>query len=444
MKRWLFAFLLAAPAVPLTGATAPQVRVGIASDNGRHGAFVEGLAPDTPGLEDAIARLLDCPVERSLGGFRCRDRSLVAGLEFSGRLNFAPLMRLPEMLHAAATVLAPASPLTQVTGLAKQPPGWWTARTEFIGTPPVDAPVSYRLGFSWIILLTDLTPLPILLYWLIRRPEPRWGFAAALSVWILWLASSGSLGLDSFFWAVPSVEGAFLRCLSWAPLGLLIVAQARWMGMPLLKGVWIPMAALVLLRPRSAQWMTFGEGTLADLISLALLALVAGPMLMRGRNGALLPEFLTVVLHRRGLLSPRLDIRLDQPPAEGSATTPKLGHLVTIPSVWLKRLSGPALENVVLLGCLRARFAPVTSVLAFLVAMWILLTLPAQRLPLLIALAPFIACAGYSWFERRWDNRIAREAIRLGVAPDALREALTAIQPEWGEASFRVAAKLPA
>ena len=443
MKHWLFPLLIAA-SFPLTAATALQVRVGIASDNGRHGAFVEGLAPGTPGLEDAIARLLDCRVERSLGGFRCRDRTVVAGLEFSGRLNFAPLMRLPEMLHATAAVLVPASPLTAVSVLTRQPPGWWTARTEFSGAPPVDSPVSYRLGFSWIVLLTDLTPLPILLYWLIRRPEPRWGFAAAMSVWILWLASSGSLGLDSFFWAAPSVEGAFLRCLSWAPLGLLIVAQASWMGMPLLKGVWIPMAALVLLRPRSANWMTFGEGALADLISLALLALVAGPMLMRGRNGAPLPESLTIALHRRGLLSSRQDIRLDQPPAEGSATTPKLGHMVAIPSVWLKRLSGETLENAVLLGCLRARFAPVTAVLASLVAIWIMLILPAQRLPLLIAVAPFAACAGYSWFERRWDSRTAEEAIRLGVAPEAARTALTAIQPEWGEAALRVAARLPA
>ena len=442
MKRWLIAFVAAA-IVPLTAATAPQVRVGIAADNGRHGAFVAGLSPDTPGLKDAIARLLDCAVERSLGGFRCRDRRLVAGLELSGRLNFAPLMRLPEMSLATATVLVPASPLTAVPGLTKQPAGWWTARTEFSGAPPVDASVSYRLGFSWIVLLTDLAPLPILLHWLIHRPEPRWGFAAALSVWILWLASSGSLGLDSFFWAVPSVEGAFLRCLSWAPIGLLIVAQARWMGMPMLRGVWIPMAALVLLRPRSAQWMTFSEGALADLISLALLALVAGPMLMRGRNGALLPESLSVALHRRGLLSSRLDIRVDQPPAEGLATTPKLGRIVTIPPVWLKRLSGETLENAVLLGCLRARFAPVASVLAFVVAIWILLMLPAQRLPLLIAAAPLVACAGYAWFERRWDRRIAEEAIRLGVAPGAAREALEAIRPEWGEAAFRVAARLP-
>jgi hypothetical protein len=130
------------------------------------------------------------------------------------------------------TVLMPASPLSDVAGFERQPAGWWPSRVEVRSASPPREPVAYRLGFSWVIVLTDMIPLAILLYWLVRWPEPRWGLAAALSVWLMWLSWSGTLAVDSFFWYVPSVEGAFLRWVSWLPLCLLIVAQARWMGMP--------------------------------------------------------------------------------------------------------------------------------------------------------------------------------------------------------------------
>ncbi len=439
MTRSCPAILLAI--IPLSAA--PHVRVGIASDNGRHGVTVEGLAADTPGLHDAVARLLGCPVELSFGGFRCSERKLVDGLKFSGQLDFAPFLTLPGMSGATATVLLPASPLAAVSGLVRKPPAWWTARAEFSGVPPVDAPIAYQLGFSWMILLADLAPLPLLLCWLIQRPEPRWGFAAAMSVWVLWLASSGTLALNLFFWSVPSVEGAFLRWISWLPLGLMIVVQARWMGMPLLSGVWIPMAVLILLRPRSAQWMTFGEATLSDVVSVALLALVAGPMLMRGRNGALLPEPLSAALQRRGPLVSRFDVRLDRPALDGQISPPRLGRLVTIPAGWLERVSGRTLESAVLISCLRVHYAPVARALGFLVAVWIVLSLPAQRLPWLIGVAPLMACAGYTWFERRWDGRVAEEAVKLGEEPPVIRDALVSIRPEWGEATVRIAARLP-
>lgn len=401
MIRFLLWWICAA-ALP----AAVHVRVGIASDGGRNGAIVEGMAPDAPGVEDAVARLLDCPVERSFGGFRCRERTLVNGLEFSGRLAFtAPLV------PAFVTVVLPASPLSSVAGLAKMQPGWWATRAEYHGEIAEPKQLDYALGFSWPILLTDMFALPFLLYWIVRWPEPRWGLAAAISVWLLWLAGTGTLFVDGFFWFVPSVEGAFLRWITWVPLCLLILAQARWMRMPLAPGVWLPIAVLVLLRPRAAFWMSTGEQVLSALVSLALLALVIGPMVLRGRDGAPLPDELLVALRRRGFATGEYDIRLDEPADGSSAGRARLGRMVVIPAEWLRQSKGEALETAVMRQCVRSRFAPMAAALGILVGAWVLASLPMQRLPWLVALVPWIACAGFTLLERRWDRQV-REAVR--------------------------------
>ena len=421
-----------------------HVRVGITADGGRHAAAVDGLPPDAPGLEAAVARLLGCPVERSLGGFRCRERRLVNGFEFSGQLDFAALAKLPGASPMSAAVLLPASPGTAVPGFTRRPPGWWPARTEFSGEPPASRPLGYRLGFSWVTLLAGMAPLPFLIYWLVRRPEPRIAWAVAMSAWLVWLGVSGTLEVDSFFWHVPSVEGAFLRWISWVPLCLLIVAQARWMGMPMTLGVWLPIAVLVLLRPRSAHWMTSGEQLLADCISLALLVLVAGPLVLRGRDRAALPEPLLIALHDRGWRLGAFDVRLDQPATGSPALRARLGRVVTIPAAWLARLQGQTVEAAVLLGCLRDRYAPIAAALGVLVAIWVLTSLPAQRLPGLMGVIPLAAYGAFLVLERRWERRIAEEATASGAEPAALREALAAIHPEWGGASARVASRLGA
>ncbi len=388
-----------------SASAAVHVRVGIAADDGRHAAVVEGMQPDAPGLEDAVARLLDCPVERSLGGFRCRERTLIDEVEFSGRLEFtAPLV------PATVTVLLPASPESQVSGLARKTPGWLSSRIEFTGEIPAARTLEYTLGFVWQVLLTDLFPLPFLLYWIVRWPEPRWGLAAAISVWLLWLAGTGTLAIDSFFWYVPSIEGAFLRWVSWVPLCLLMVAQARWMRMPFRAGVWIPIALLVLLRPRSAYWMTAGEQILSAGVSMALLALVAGPLVLRGRDRARLPDALLTALQRRGWPAGEYDIRIDQPAAEGAAPRARLGRMVTIPAEWFDSMQGEALERAIIQQCVRTRFAPIAASLGILVGAWVLLSLPAQRLPWSIAFAPFVACAGFTLLERRWERRVAEAA----------------------------------
>ena len=112
------------------GPAAPvRVQVGIASDAGRNAASVDGVPADSPGLEAAIARLLGCPVERSLGGFRCRDRKLIPGLQFSGRLDIALLVDLLGQPSLAVTLVVPASPLGRVAGLEPRALGWWPKRT---------------------------------------------------------------------------------------------------------------------------------------------------------------------------------------------------------------------------------------------------------------------------------------------------------------------------
>ncbi len=213
------------------------------------------------------------------------------------------------------------------------------------------------------------------------------------------------------------------------------------MAMAATPGVWIPVAALVILRPRSAQWMTFSEQALANVLSIALLVLVAWPLAMRGRDGAPLPEPLSVALHRRGWIPAGSDLRLDRPGA-GLVSTARLGRIIAIPAAWLERLSGHTLEVAVALGCLRSRSAPVARSFALLATVWIGLSLFVHRVPWLIALAPLITCAGFTWFERRWDRTIATEAAGLD-APSTVRQALTAIHPEWGEAAVRVARRLP-
>ena len=102
------------------GQAAVQVQVGAFADHGRHGVAVDGVRADLPGLQPALERLLGCPVERSFGGFRCRERALVSGLEFSGKLDFGPLLSALRLDRVAVTVLMPVSPLTRVTGLARE------------------------------------------------------------------------------------------------------------------------------------------------------------------------------------------------------------------------------------------------------------------------------------------------------------------------------------
>ena len=96
-----------------------------------------------------------------------------------------------------------------------------------------------------------------------------------------------------------------------------------------------------------------------------------------------------------------------------------------------------------LLACMRARYTPMAAVLVALVAAWVLLSLPVQRVPWSVGLVPVVACAAFTLLERRWDRLVAHAAIRLGEQPAVLQQVLLAIRPEWGEAAVRVSERLP-
>ena len=429
---------------PLTvaGAPAPPVRVqvGIASDAGRNAVSVDGVPADSPGLETAVERLLGCPVQRSLGGFRCRERKLIPGLQFSGRLDFAPLVDLLGRPSLDVTIVVPASPLGRVAGLKPQTLGWWPRRTEFSGHVPAGAPpLEYLLGFSWILLAASILPLLPLGLWLVRGPRSlRWLWVFAACLWSAGIGWTGGFSADWFFYNTPSVEGALLRWVSWAPLFLLLVAQATWLGMPGFNRVWPLLAALMILRPRSAHWMTGGEQVLADVLSIAFLLLMGWTMILRGQNSAGLPEQLLVAVQGRLRSLGGFNVLLEgAPPAPSAAVQPKLGRMVTIPMAWLQRLKGPVAEAAILLSCARARSAPMAGVLIGLVAQWVGLVLLSYRLPWCPGLAPLIAYLWFAWCERRWENRIAAAVLSIGERPEILHQALGAMRADWGEERTR-------
>ena len=136
--------------------------MGIAADGGRNAAIGEGLEAD------AVSRLLGCPVERSLGGFRCRERTILSGLEFSGRLDFSALPPGP------VTVLMPASPLSDVAGFERQPAGWLV--------PVVACAAFTLLERRWDRLVADeairLGEQPAVLRQVLLAIRPEWGEAA--------------------------------------------------------------------------------------------------------------------------------------------------------------------------------------------------------------------------------------------------------------------------
>jgi len=316
-------------------AAAPIIEVRLFGDNGRHEALVRGAATGIPALEPAVAHLLTCQIERMPGGWlRCRERNLVEGLAISGSLDFTELLALPGMAGATATVTLPASPLSSVTGLARQPASGWLSRpVSFSG--PATATANWRMGFFWQTVAADLTPLPFLLFWLIRRPEPRLALAAALSVWVAWLVSSRTIELDDFFYVVPGVEGTFLHWISLLPLWLLIIAQSRWLRMAWSARVWIPVAALVLLRPRSAPWMTFSEIALADVITIALLVDRSGSMRMPASSAAAndaahhLVSWMSPEMDRIGVFA--FDVSSTQTSPFGTVTADSLKSLDKMP-----------------------------------------------------------------------------------------------------------------
>ncbi len=417
-------------------AAAPvHVQVGIASDTGRNAASVDGVPATSPGLEAAIERLLGCPVERSLGGFRCRERKLIDGFQFSGRLDFSPLADLLGQPSLDVTVVVPASPLGRVDGLEPKTLGWWPKRTEFKGHVAAGAqPLQYRFGFAWMTLAVSVLPILPLGLWVMLRPRGRrwlWVFAACL--WSAAIGWSGGLSADWFFFNAPSIEGALLRWVSWAPLFLLLVAQATWLGMPGFSRVWLSIGALMILRPRSAHWMTGGEQVLADVLSIAFLLMMGWTMILRGQNSAGLPEQLLVAVQGRLRSLGGFNVLLEGAPVLSAGVQPKLGRKVMIPMAWLDRLKGPVAEAAILLSCARARCAPMAAVVAGLVALWVGLALLSYRLPWCLGLAPLLAYLWFGWCERRWENRIAVAVLSIGEKPEVLHQALGAIRADWGE-----------
>ena len=434
-------YLLFALATAAQAATV-QVQVGVFADHGRHAVAVDGVRPDLPGLEPALARLLGCPVERSFGGFRCRERTLVSGWEFSGKLDFGPLLSALELDRVAVAILMPESPLTRMSGLARAPAGWWARRAQFTGEVAAGPPLSYRLGFSIFtpaVVLASLVPVVILLP---RLRDRRWPWIAVVSLWALLLGATGALGVDSFFWQVPSVEGAWLRFIGGLLPLLLVAGQFLWLRIPAAGlRVWAPLTALLIFRPRSAPWMTTGETMLADFASLALFALVSASLAFKGFSPrALLPEPLPGALQSRlrhlgGAFG--FDVRLDRAPAPEVEAAPRHGRAVIIPAAWLERASGAAAEAAVLLGCARTAQAPIASVMTAPMALWVAANWMSP-LWWAVAFAPPLLLLWFEWCERRWERRIAGAVLAVGERPAVLRRALEAMSPEWGPAAGRI------
>lgn len=454
-----------------------EIHAGIAADQGRNAArLAAGLAPDTPGLAAAMATLLDCPVEASAGGvagtYRCRERMERSGLAHGGALDVSGIQALSGGRAIALSIRIPDSPAASVTSgqvrfrrvePAAASAAWRAAgRAEFRGTiAAADPRISYRAGFEngWLLGVA-LLPAPLLLWWLVTAPR-RWLWVSGVALWLGALSYAGMLQADSYFSHVPSVEGAFLRWVTLMPLVVLVIGQAQWLhpaGNTL--RVWAPIAIVMSLRPLSADWMSSGEQLLSAGVSMGLFTLAAGPMLGRGRELAFLPEDLAGALQERlrRLAIPGgaggFDIRLDRRPSQRGGEAgggPRFGRVVIIPEGWLERLRGGSgsggnepLETAVLLAAARTRHAPLASVLAGLLAIWILafaLTAALARFHqtqwLAMALVPFAALGWYSFRERAWDRRVARDVLALGAAPETLLAALASVEPEWGAAASR-------
>ena len=288
------------------------------------------------------------------------------------------------------------------------------------------------------MLAVSILPLLPLGFWLVRRPgSPGWLWVFAACLWSAGIGWSGGLSADWFFYNVPSVEGTLLRWVSWAPLFLLLVAQATWLGLPGFNRVWLSLAALMILRPRSAHWMTGGEQVLADVLSIAFLLLMGWTMILRGQNSAGLPEPLLVALQGRLRSLGGFNVLLSGTPSPSAVSPPKLGRKVTVPVAWLEKLKGPVAEAAILLSCARARYAPVAGVLVGLVALWVGLVLLSYRLPWCPGLAPLFAYLWFGWCERRWENRIASAVLSIGERPEILHQALDETRADWGEERAR-------
>lgn len=363
-------------------------------------------------------------MERSGAGFRCQDRKIKDGLAIGGRFHFQDALALLGRTEAPVQFKVPVSPLTGGTPVREL-----TARPGTV--------LTYRAGFDWPSLAVSMAAIPLLLWCLFRWPEQRWAWAAGVAVLAGWMGWNGLFGLAAFFSQVPSMDGALLRWLSLAPLFLLFVGQARWLAR---EGadwrVWSQFLALVLIRPRSAEWMTTGEAFLAEAVTLLMLALMATSLLARGRDGALLPE----PLH--GKLRPRLralggnfDLRLDRRPVgrEAAASGPRLGTLVKIPESWLTRLEGPALEAAVLLACARTHAAPLAVMLGGTVVIWYAL----QWLGARAAFAPLFATAWFIWCESHWARGIEQGLREAAAEPAAIQQALWVLREDWGDAAVQ-------
>ncbi|MCC6539526.1 MAG: hypothetical protein IT162_18390 [Bryobacterales bacterium] len=420
--RVLFAILLfvSLPAAVAADGPSIRIRLAVAGDRGRDAVLIEGIPPSQ--AQPAAAALLGCAVERSGAGFRCAERRIKDGLALQGRFAFTEALALLGRAEAPVQFKVPASPLS--SGLA--------ART-FMARP--GTVLAYRAGFEWPALAASIAALPLLLWCLFRWPDRRWAWSAGVAALAGWMGGNGQFGLAAFFSQVPSMDGALLRWLSLAPLFLLFVGQARWLAR---EGadwrLWSQFLALVLIRPRSAEWMTAGEAFLAEAVTLLMLALMATSLLARGRDGAFLPEPLHGALRGRlRALGGNFDIRLDRRPEgrEARASGPRLGTLVKIPPSWLTRLEGPALEAAILLACARTHAAPLAVMLGGTVVIWYAL----QWLAGWATLAPLLATGWFTWCEAHWAHGIERGLREAAAEPAAIQQALWVLREDWGDAA---------
>lgn len=428
------------------------VEVWIAEDRGRHYVLLPGLPPETPGLEAAAAKLLGCQVEAARRGFRCRLRRDPEGLTLDGVLDLSAIAALPaaEGRRIDLLVRIPPSPATWVAPpLARfAEDQWHSYRAGFRGEvdPTVQPRLAYRAGFpsAWV-WIAALLPIPLLLWWVGTRPgQLRWLWVAGVTAWVASMGWSGAIWYDSYFTNVPSIDGALLRWLAYAPLFVIVIGQACWLDPRFREWrIWAFFGAIEVMRPRTANWMSVGEGLMGSLISFGLLALWAWILFGRGSELALLPEGLLARVQGRlrSLARPQggFDLRLDRLPRRGEAGgASRFGSLVTVPSAWIERLSGKELEAAVLLAAARWRYAPGFSVLIVPALVWEIVALLATGWPLLPALVPPAAAAWFWFRERAWHRRIASELVAAGEHPELLRSTLAAIEPEWGSSAASV------